>query len=62
MVCTFAFPYVSWISKVKLEGYVKAVSKRKWERIFAHERRELSHGFDQETSLKAILRAPSDLL
>jgi hypothetical protein len=62
MVCTFAFPYVSWISKVKLEGYVKAVSKRKWERIFAHERRGLSHGFDQETSLKAILRAPSDLL
>ena len=62
MVCTFAFPFVSQIPTVKIEGFVKAASKNKWERIYDHERRGLQHEHDQQASMEAILHAPVDLL
>ncbi|KAH3984787.1 hypothetical protein HBI26_061390 [Parastagonospora nodorum] len=62
MVCTFAFPFVAWIPTVKLVGYVKTASKKKWENIFDSERRRLSHGHNQEAAMQALLQAPADLL
>jgi hypothetical protein len=62
MVCTFAFPFVSWIPTVKVTGFVKTASKKKWESIFDSERRKLSHGHDQEAAIQALLHAPDDLL
>lgn len=62
MVCTFAFPYVSWTAEVKLEGYIKTTSKVQWERIFEHEGRALAHDHDQEAVTQALLHAPQDLL
>jgi hypothetical protein len=62
MICTFAFPFVSQISNVKIEGFVKTASKKKWERIYDHERRGLSHDHGQQASMQAILHAPSNLL
>jgi hypothetical protein len=62
MVCTFAFPFVSRIPTVEIEGFVKTASKNKWERIYDHERHGLQHEHDQQVSMEAILHAPADLL
>ena len=62
MVCTFAFPFVSQNPTVKIEGFVKATSKNKWERIYDHERRGLQHEHDKQASLAAILHATVHLL
>ena len=62
MVCTFAFPHVSWIPEVKLAGYVKTTSMKKWERIFEKQRLGMTHDHDQEAAMQALLHAPEDIL
>lgn len=62
MACPFSFPFVSWIPAVRVAGFVKTASKKKWESIFDSERRKLSHGHDQEAAIQALLQTPAGLL
>jgi hypothetical protein len=58
-IMTVAYPYIHKIKKVSLTGFVRKISKEKWESILRQAYFDIPYDYDHDAELAAMCNIPS---